>query len=123
MPRTAPTPVASGLLLDALFQSGQVGRHLLGRFAAHHQRDQDLPDAVAGEVNTDGQLRTAGVDWFDGDLDDGADRPIDPAHAPGLRRVDVRDLRDAGPFGSADAAGGVAFGAHRRWAAGFQVAV
>ena len=48
------------------------------------------------------------VDRFDGDVDGGADRSVDAAHAPGVWRVDVGDLGGAGPVGAADAPGGEA---------------
>jgi hypothetical protein len=49
-------PDVSGLLLDAMFQGGQVGGHLLDGLAAHDEGNQELPDPVAGEVDADSQL-------------------------------------------------------------------
>jgi hypothetical protein len=41
--------------LEALPQRRQVGRHLLARLAADEKRDEELANAVAFEVNRDGQ--------------------------------------------------------------------
>jgi hypothetical protein len=42
-------------LLEALLQRGHVRRHLLASLAPHHERDEELADPVAGEVDGDGQ--------------------------------------------------------------------
>jgi hypothetical protein len=39
--------------LEVSFQGRDVRRHLLSRFAPDKERDEDLPDAVAGEVDVD----------------------------------------------------------------------
>jgi hypothetical protein len=41
------------LRLEVPFQGRDVRRHLLSRFAPDKERDEDLPDAVAGEVDVD----------------------------------------------------------------------
>jgi hypothetical protein len=64
---------ASGVFFEASFQGGQVGGHLLGGFASHHQWDEDFADAVAGEVDADGQLRPVGGQRLHGEVDDDAD--------------------------------------------------
>jgi hypothetical protein len=39
--------------LEVSFQGRDVGWHLLSRFAPDKERDEDLPDAVAREVDVD----------------------------------------------------------------------
>jgi hypothetical protein len=53
-----------------------------------------LADAVAGEVDADGQPGAGVGDWLDQDLDSRPDRAVYTPDAPGLRRVDVHELVD-----------------------------
>jgi hypothetical protein len=39
------------VLLEAILEPGELGRHLLARLAADDERHEQLPDAVAGEVD------------------------------------------------------------------------
>jgi hypothetical protein len=100
-----PGAGASSRAFEPPLQPVEVGGHLLLRASAHHQRDQHLPDPVAGEVQPDRDPRSfAVVERCDGDLDSGPDRAIDAANAPRLGRIDVRDHRRDRSFGTANPA-------------------
>jgi hypothetical protein len=67
---------------EVFFQPGKVGRHLLLGFAADEQGDEEFADAMAFEVDGDGQPGPGLGEWFDGEVDRGPDRSVNPVDAP-----------------------------------------
>src|SRR6516225_2014478 len=92
-PAVGPSPVKAGSArFHPLLERCHIVRHLLACLAADHQRYQDLADAVAGEVDADGEPGAGVGHWLDQDIDSRPDRAIYAPHAPGLRRVDMHEL-------------------------------
>src|SRR6266487_3340458 len=83
--------------LDASLQGFNVGWHFLLCLAADDERDEQLADAVPVEVDRDGQPGTGFGQGFHGDIDGGADGPVDAPHAPCPGCVDVGELGGDGP--------------------------
>jgi len=88
--------------LEAFLEPRQVGRHLLRRLAADHQRHQHRTDAVPGEVHRDRDHRPLGAQRLDGHVDRGPDRPVQAADRPargGSRRTSSEvEARSAPPI-------------------------
>src|SRR6266700_4074314 len=86
-----PTPLHSPACLGGLarfhplLERRHVVRHLLACFPTDLQRHQDFADAVAGEVDADGQPGAGVGHWLDQDLDSRPDRAVYTPHVPGLR--------------------------------------
>jgi len=93
-----------------VLERGKIGWHLLARLGTDHQRDEQFPRAVAGEVDRDCESGSFLVEWINGHLDGGADGSVGAADSPGTRRRDVGDDACAAAVGAADAARGAADG-------------
>src|SRR2546430_12478073 len=102
------------MVLETLLQSCEVGWHFPAGLAADDERDEQLTDAVALEVDGDGQAGSMGGQGFDGDVDDGPDGSVDAPHTPRLGWVGVRDFRRARTVAAADAPDGQASRSHGR---------
>ncbi len=78
--------------LDALLEPGEVVRHLCACLSPNDERYQKPSDAMAFEVDCDREARPLVTQLLDGEVDTGADRPVDAAHRPGAWRVETDQL-------------------------------
>ena len=76
-----PRRIAAGRF-EVFFQPGKVGRHLFLCFSADEQRNEEFADAVAFEVDGNSQPGPGLGDWFDGEVDRGPDRSVNPRGRP-----------------------------------------
>jgi hypothetical protein len=74
---------------EVSFQIRDVGRHFLLCLTAHDQRDQYPADAVPLEVDGDGQPGPGLGQRCHREIDGGTDGPVNTAHPPRPRRVDM----------------------------------
>lgn len=77
----SPRRIAAGRF-EVFFQPGKVGRHLFLCFSADEQRNEEFADAVAFEVDGNSQPGPGLGDWFDGEVDRGPVRSVNPRGRP-----------------------------------------
>jgi hypothetical protein len=72
--------------LESLLECDDVSRHFLAGLPEYRERNEQLADAVAFEVDRDGDPGAHVRERCDADVDERTDRSVDSAHAPGARR-------------------------------------
>src|SRR5690242_13105420 len=79
-----------------MLQGRHVDWHLALGFATHDERNEEPTNAVAREVHSDRDDGACVRARFDGYVNDGADRSVNPADAPPVWRFEPDELRGHG---------------------------